>query len=145
MQPSWVLGAATMAVGGLITRSALRDARLARGSVNWKTTQGTVLRVRGHAGSTHRGDEFASPEYEYTVDGVTHRSRVYDYAGRNTVTIAGRRPQLPRSGERVTVYYDPDDPKRAVLSTGGSSFNALAILLGILLLAVGLVVFLSAL
>ncbi|OQY17161.1 MAG: hypothetical protein B6I36_09370 [Desulfobacteraceae bacterium 4572_35.1] len=86
-------------------------------SKSWPTTDGVVILSR-ISGSTRVIGRKASIKFEYYVDGKRHVSplvsytwKCVDYAA--SIEILRKYPE----GKEIIVYYDPDDPDRAVLNT----------------------------
>jgi hypothetical protein len=120
--------------------------REGRRAASWPTTEGTVvysevvelprsLDDRRRFGETR--PQQAEVRYSYTVDGHTYR-------GKGIAMSTGLLPfwedVLARRirdryavGDRVTVYYDPADPRLAVLEPGASIESRLALLAGAVL------------
>ncbi len=93
-----------------------------RASASWPTVQGSVVAARVIEGRGRRGPTFRPEiEYVYTVGGIAHRGNRYRVVHMSMGwrswaedIVAQHPPSAP-----VTVYYDPSDPARAVLSPGG--------------------------
>jgi hypothetical protein len=69
-----------------------------------------------------------SVEYEYTVDGKSHRSDEITFADppRRSVrgwVVKGRARKYPL-GKTVTVYYDPHDPSFSVLELEKGDYHS---------------------
>jgi hypothetical protein len=108
-------------------------------SRGWPATPGrvvdeTILTVRWQLGWAH------SPAvlYEYEVDGEVIRSHTVSYRG--SIFRRGARTTLNRyrPGQPVTVYYDPNNPARAVLEPGSSFGAFLRVLISFGVLGTGL-------
>lgn len=101
---------------------------------DWRRTTATVLTSAVHRDPEARdGHVFWSPvvTYAYEVDGVAYTGRRISLTGHGVRNSAGgaARQALGRlgEGERVQVWYDPDDPARSALyrHLGPSSWLAL--------------------
>ncbi len=105
---------------GLISAAAsLGDFRNGQESLSWPSTEGEVtLSVR------RRGKSRLKPlEYRYTVSGTTYLGTRAAYMRTPYVKPIH---ETYRTGQRVTVYYDPADPERAVLEPGVPLLAAIA-------------------
>jgi len=71
------------------------------------------------------------------VNGVEYTSNRYDYAGRNAKYGGSRDLPAHSVGERITVWYDPFEPRRAVLVQGVESGNYLRLLMATVFLFLG--------
>ncbi len=93
-----------------------------RASASWPGAQGTVVSARVIERRRRGGPTFRPEiEYDYTVNGTVHRSGRYRVIHNWRTTslaedIVARHPP----GSAITVYYDPSNPARAVLSPGGA-------------------------
>jgi len=123
--------------------------REGRRSATWPTTQGTIvyseaLETPRAPGTPRRPGEYreeaADVRYTYSVDG-------HAYRGKGIAMTTGLIPfwedMLARRirdryavGDTVTVYYDPADPRFAVLEPGASIESRLALGAGVISLVV---------
>lgn len=93
-----------------------------RASASWPGVQGTVVSAKVVERRRRGGPSFRPAiEYDYTINGTAHRSdryRVIDNWRKTSqaADIVARHPP----GAAITVYYNPSDPTRAVLSPGGA-------------------------
>ena len=107
----------TGAFVGIVVWQAARalhaEARFAR-------TEGTVLSSEVHAKRDSDGTTYRPLiRYRYTVDGKTYENDRYDFLGGSS-SLRGRSKRIVAAhppGRPTTVYYDPDDPQEAVLTT----------------------------
>jgi Protein of unknown function (DUF3592) len=141
-----------IAVGLLIW--ALRGRGKAKGAQNWPYAMGTVLHanVEARRSSNGRGGTSTSyypvVVYEYEVLGHRYHSSKLNFAaigyGMSSMAEAKAAPYLP--GNRVTVYYDPNEPGNAVLERNapGSSVLLWVVLLIIVILTFTVAVMLGA-
>ena len=122
--------------------SALRG----RATSEWSSVEGTVSesRVGRSSSASGRIQYYARVAYEYEVNAVR-------YVG-NTIAIGAVTGFLVREssaqkivekypvGKRVRVYYDPEDPSKAVLEPGASSDVTVMLPIGGFILVVGVVI-----
>ena len=116
--------------------------RRSKQSESWPFTEGEV--VSSHVKSRHDSDGdtsySAAVRYEYEVNGTTYVSRTISfgrklYFGRASAEdVAAMYPV----GEKVTVYYDPNNPKIATLEPGISVGSFIVLGLSAVFLIVGL-------
>lgn len=90
----------------LLTLETLYNYAVARG---YAATEGVIEDIT--ISSAPRGSSSRVLEYAYEVGGKTYRNRKPSVGPVDTDALARRWPE----GTRVTVYYDPRDPRRAVL------------------------------
>jgi len=109
----------------------------------WKTTEGVVLLSEPYYHNLSDPDSSgwkAKIIYEYSVDGNVFQS---DQISRNTGTLVPWNEwvdmnDLPRKGEQIEVYYDPENPKIALIDNK-LGYGILAYFaVGILAIIVGL-------
>lgn len=89
----------------------------------WATTQGVVVEsrveARNEAGADRPNVRYgARIAYEYVVNGKTYRSERVSYEGtlwRPTREAAEADRARFAEGQKVSVFYDPEKPERAVL------------------------------
>ncbi len=133
-------------VGGALLVDGLRAANKGLLSRNWPTTVGRVVRTRPHGNSSTPGIAnlwVVDPgiEYEYTVDGLVYTGRTVSFGGiPATVDGAGTVLLQYPVGSAVTVWYDPDDPDRAVLQPGAAGGAWTEAVFGLVLVVAGLLV-----
>jgi len=136
-----MLAVGTAALAGALG-AEVRTARDAIRSSSWSTAEGRIVdssidkeRGRRSWGYVLRVD------YEYSVDGLTYRGDRVLYlddvrAGTGDALRRERDRLGYQSGNPVRVYYDPDEPGRAVLRPGlGVGLAVLLMLAAILTLA----------
>ena len=121
--------------------TAEQVAALDRGlrSRGWPTVHGrvvdeTVLTMRWQFGWAHS----PAVRYEYEVGGEVHRAHTVSYRGPIFRRAAQRTLDRYRPGQRVTVYYDPRNPARAVLEPGSSFGGFVRVLVSVGILGLGL-------
>ena len=107
-------------------------------SKSWPTTEGVIIDSR-IAGSTRIIGRRAFIKYEYFVEGkkyvspmVSYTWKCIDYQGSIDVLL-----EYPQD-TKVMVYFDPDDPKNAVLKTEISGRITWMFLVSILAILIGL-------
>jgi preprotein translocase subunit SecG len=108
---------------------------------NWMTTTGriTTSAVTNRMSSDHK--QYAHIEYEYSVLGANYVSNKINFAqliGFDNTAMGNAEETVKKfpAGSAVTVYYDPQDPHRAVIEKGG---DAGMLILGGLFMAAALV------
>ena len=110
------------------------------GLETWPNTQGIVTMSyvdHGIPDTSQRNTRYQF-SYEYQVDGKTYRSDRYSYA-----SVGGNQSEGVKrfnKGDKVTVFYNPDDPSSATLIKQGPGLFVYLILvlgLGFLLMAIG--------
>ena len=99
----------------------IRNLRAGHACRSWPTVDGRILSGDVHLGTPITSyDSAADIAYEYQVDGQSYQARRVDYGGR----YSGRPGKITKGllrftpGSSITVYYDPSDPRRAVLQPG---------------------------
>jgi hypothetical protein len=123
--PGWAI--MVLLGGGFFAALAGRivyNAHLAQRTTLWPSTRGRVVRsgmrrVRRAATGTPRVGNLPSIEYVYSVGGVEyrgHRVRAGDIIPDSAEATAA--PDRYRVGREGPVYYNPADPKDAVLEQG---------------------------
>jgi len=120
----WILCGATLLFAfGLLT--TVRYLVLARASVNWPSTPGTMLECSLVKNSGKgMGTYFARVRYSYVVGGRIYVSTNKAYhlsAGGDEAFVNGH-----SAGTSVTVFYNPRYPRQATLETGDAYTNSLA-------------------
>ncbi|MCL4248041.1 MAG: DUF3592 domain-containing protein [Anaerolineae bacterium] len=123
---------------------AMRGRGRASQARNWPFVTGAVVdaRVEARRSSNSRGGYSTSyypvVNYEYEVQGHRYRSnQLYlgDSIGYGSSAIAENKVAPYLSGNRVTVYYDPQNPGVAVLERASPSSNILLFVV-VLILAI---------
>lgn len=135
---SMVLGLILLLIGGILLSIDL-DTK------SWPTVEGVVQEsrvVRGQGEALSFAYRFTVGDYVYRSGGVTPgQSRgIGDFAPDrfDPAKVVQKYP----AGTAVTVYYNPADPRDAVLEPGASWLALLSILLGAFLLVLGVVLYL---
>jgi hypothetical protein len=116
----------------------------ARASSSWPTAAGAVISSEvSHSTDAEGGDSY-SPEvdYQYQVDGqniindqIKFGENSYD-SRRRAEEIAANYPV----GRQVTVYYDPEQPDKAVLEPGVSAGSYIVLSIGVVFILIALLV-----
>ncbi len=123
----------------------------ARSAANWPTTEGTILISKFDrnfkTSSSGKGKWYydVKIKYSYTVDGLEYESSRVDFKSANyhykseviPSTIARRYPV----DKKVKVYYNPENPGKAVLETEITFMTYIGLLIGIFLIGLGVVLF----
>ena len=140
---------AAVAFGAYISAGFVRDIYFALKSKQWPTASGKVVDLDIVMTPAVRGT-YTSPlvGYEYEVRGVRYTSKRIDYSGRGSSLGSWSGPSRNylrryREGGPLTVRYDPNEPRRAVLETGPTLGNFLRLLLGFAVLGFGLLALLA--
>jgi hypothetical protein len=111
-----------MLSGGLTcVVASFRCMSLGKQSENWPSTQGTITSVR----TRKEMGQSAYISYTYGVDGTYYIGNRYAYRPAEQLRYAYRGY---KTRQAVTVYYDPEKPKRAVLTPGFRPYIVLPIL-----------------
>lgn len=120
------IGAGVYTVNGLATGSATHE---------WPTVSGEVTESRTRGGQRRRRHVFT---YVYQVERTWYEARRIGYFHGiwGPSTTRGNVAQYP-VGRRVTVYYDPEDPARAVLEPG-IWWAGMAVSIGVTVLFAGI-------
>ena len=137
--PIVVPGLALTAIGANLTWSFGRDLYFGRASRNWREAHGHVVDRDAYSVNVGRGGSLSEAAFTYTyrVNGVEYTSNRYDYAGRNAALGYGSGLPAHSIGERISVWYDPFEPRRAVLVQGVQFGNYLRLLVGAVFLFSG--------
>lgn len=133
-----------VAVGGVIIYSAMPGVDEASRSGSWPSTEGKVVvsEVVGTYGNTTRrtGSAWkAHVEYRYEVDGkqyTSSRISFSDYGSSIKSSHEERAGRYP-AGKEVRVFYDPKDPRKAVLEIGAPVVDYLTIAFGAVFVGIG--------
>ena len=118
-------------------------------SRSWPNTQGTVISSyidkRSHRDSNKRTSIVYTPkiQYQYQVEGKHYTCKRIAFGGESGGKRSKAKKVVDRypSGKKVTVYYNPQDPKVAVLKAGFSWGAILAFLAGGIFFGVGVMGF----
>ncbi len=134
-----------MLVGVVLIAIGILNLSKARASAGWPSTTGKVTssQVRVDTSTDNEGStstsyvpaiqyEYAVNKTQYTSSRRTVGSGQMGYGSRNRANAIVE--QYP-AGKSVSVYYDPKNPKYAVLQTGVSSSVYVWLLMGIAFIA----------
>ena len=122
-------------------------------SRSWPSTQGEITssyiqkQVNRKTNTNRTTTSFsAKVHYRYLVGGTTYSGDRIRFGG----TYSGGKRSLAKKvadsypkGKKVTVYYDPENPKEAVLKTGFSWTTFMVFIGGLLFLCVGIACYIS--
>lgn len=132
-------------IGLVVIVSAIRSHRQANASQNWSGVQGKVIESRLEKRETTDGEGNESISYAAVVR-YTYTVRAQEYTGDRIAF--GVKPSNRKAADElvsrypaatsVTVYYDPENPRQAVLERVSTS-GWVQILIGIALVIVGIV------
>jgi Protein of unknown function (DUF3592) len=123
MQAGLLFGLAFVAIGVVIFFLGLRDLRLAKASAGWPATQGAITATRIRVDDRGESSESYHPEitYTYAVMGASYegsRRIIGATRGYSSRRRAEAFLEAYPVGRQVTVYYDPQKPREAVLEAG---------------------------
>jgi len=110
-------------------------------SPQWPTTQGVI--AKSEVVLREGNKEILLLSYNYAVDGREFKSSrvnndlMQSFGGLNPRQAVNKYPR----GARVTVYYDPADPRDALLEPGASSQTVWGIVFGIATFLLGIWLF----
>ncbi len=153
-QKSLMVLALAMLAGGIFLivwgGNELKDAYKSR---SWPSTQGKITssyikkQVNRKSSANRTTTSFsAMVHYRYLVGGTTYSSDRICFGG----TYSGGKRSLAKKvadsypkGKKVTVYYDPENPKEAVLKTGFSWTTFMVFIGGLIFLCVGIACYIS--
>jgi hypothetical protein len=122
-------------------------------SRSWPSTQGKITssyikkQVNKKSSTNRTTTSFsAKVHYRYMVGGKTYSGDMICFGG----TYSGGKRSLAKKvadsypkGKKVTVYYNPENPKEAVLKTGFSWTTFMVFIGGLLFLCVGIACYIS--
>jgi hypothetical protein len=138
-----LLSSMFLAFGAFFLAYCLRQWRAGRASEKWPETEGviTLSQVR-HGKYSPRNNDWTvvtSIKYEYEVGGRRYVSERVSFGA--MTSDADRRTEAAMYGEgmRFPVYYDPADPKVAVLETGVQGGVYTGLVIGAVCALIGLV------
>jgi hypothetical protein len=134
-----LVGIAFLALGIAIVIAEVRRLQRARATAHWPRVGGRILTRSVHPGSMQRGDQAPDIRYEYEVNGQRYESAQLDVTGRFGGTPGRVAQALMRyePGQKVRVYYDPEDPSRAVLETSVDASLYFRIAFGVVIAFLG--------
>ncbi len=126
-----------------------------RASETWPTAKGKITEAKLVETTNILGTQFETKvRYTFVVDGKTYTGDRVKVGGKPASNVADAEADLKRYdvGRPAEVFYDPSDPSRSTLETGGSQSNFLVIVaggpaltvLGLLLAGIGVVMTLLA-
>jgi len=157
MKKPWsvVFSLAFLALGVTVTVLGVRDLVRARASAGWASTEAAVRssevakkRHTSWTGRRRRTSIVYSPRvrYEYVVDGRTYTCDCVSFGDHSSSDAARAQKVVNRypKGTKVTAYYDPEDPRLAVLETGTSWSTYAPLGIGLLFVVIGGLVLLGA-
>lgn len=122
---------------------AVLQALKARRAANWPTVQGVV--VESHVEAVRRRSEnristsyYPRVTYQYRVNLQEYTGKQIGFGAESTSSGKAERVRAQYAqGAPVTVFYDPEDPAKAVLEAKAKNFWSY-LFLGVVLLAAGL-------
>ena len=131
------------ALGALLVVNSVYALLVLRRMNNWLETPGRILNRELERDPVDK-DETETVLYEYVVDGKRYTSsRVrlgvdFRMTLENSSTAQERLDRYSHIGQVVTVFYDPQNPRRACLEKSGSGSNLFALGIGLVLTAMAL-------
>ena len=125
---------ACFGVALLLIIKGIHTSRKSRFSQSWPTTTGTIL----SSSVEYHADDHPSYEnsiYEYVIDGTRISSDHIDYGNprRTEPEAKSLAAQFP-VGQMIQIYYDPANPRIAVLRHSGSRHGLWLTVLGLTVL-----------
>ena len=150
---SIILTIAMIAGGIFLIVWGANELKSAYQSRSWPSTQGKITssyikkQVNKKSGTNRTTTSFsAKVHYRYMVGGTTYSGGRICFGG----TYSGGKRSLAKKvadsypkGKKVTVYYDSENPKEAVLKTGFSWTTFMIFIGGLLFLCVGIACYIS--
>ena len=112
--------------GLAILFTGFRTYQRSKQAANWTTVTGMVTTSKVINPMGNERKQYARIEYEYSVLGTSYVSNKINFAqlsGFNDTALGTAEEKVKKfpAGRSVTVYYDPQEPQRAVLEIGGNS------------------------
>jgi len=123
-------------LGILLICFAIWLRQMGRRSSQWPFIRGIIVASE----LRHTNDDTSVHiAYEYSISGKTYTSNLVSYSGLANASVE-RDALISRYpvGTKVSVYYDPSNPSRAVLQPGGSTTWRIPMAAGAILAVVGL-------
>jgi len=130
-------------VGAIILFFGYSWYKKAKDTESWPETEGIVLysEVNSHVSD---GSTMYKPivKYTYSVNGKEFTSSKYSYGeySSSDSDFAYEIVDLYPKGKKVSVYYNPSKPYKAVLETGVGFMIYIPLVLGVIFSAIGLLV-----
>ena len=151
--PAFLFGFIALILFGVsawLLMPGVREFNLARASQRWPSVPGKVIStnviyqapMNTDMDSSSRASYRPVIEYAYAVNGVSYRANHRVFGDESVVYGTFSRAKAivddypPERG--VQVYYDPEDPKNAVLEPGKIDNVVMALVAGVVCLALGL-------
>jgi len=140
-----ILTLAMFAAGIFLMAWGVYEIKGSNESRNWPSTQGTISSSyiseqtrrasKGHTSITY----FPRVLYQYKVDGRHYTSHRIEFGGESggMKRMAKKVVDKYPSGKKVTVHYNPQDPKYGVLEAGFTWSSLIVFLAGIAFFGVG--------
>ena len=138
----FLIGFAPLAlIGAVCLYLGFRNRQSARASTEWSSVQGNLLSFEVTKSTIkHQTHYYPHLEYEYTVGGTRYTSHriSFGYLAYDSEDEAKSDIERQIHGNPVKVYYNPKNPKDAVLICGGASGSAVLIGIGVMLIVLPL-------
>ncbi len=128
-------------VGAVCLFLGVRNRQRARASTEWHSVPGNLLAFEITKGTYKRQTHYYPHlEYEYTVNGARYTSNRISFGYLAYDSEDEAKSDIERRVQRnpTKVYYNPKNPKDAVLITDGTSGSAVLIGIGVMLIALPL-------
>ena len=127
----------------------LKERRLGQESLSWPAVSGTVTRSQVERRTETDSDGHTDVDYKptvrftYSVEGVEYQGMRLQFGAPDYDKNSEAQAQLDPFpvGKEVPVYYNPENPKLAVLLTGAGQGAALLIGLCVVFIAIGVGLF----
>ncbi len=113
-------------------------------SNNWQSVEGAIISSQFISGRTSENKPFYSAEilYEYYIDNVKYLSNSITSGGQSSSNNPNYAQKIVRKyseGDKINVYYNPQNPEQSVLEPGFHWSDAWPALIGLLFALIGLI------
>ena len=139
-------------IGAIFTFFGFKFIRQQQAAQNWPSVQGMITDTYIKESVNESFDEtddtityVPKVVYEYMVDGEVYSSMQLTIGFERSYDRRQKAEEVLTSypvGVRVNVYYDPANPAEAALNRDLNGFNNVALIVGIVLLAIGVIILL---
>lgn len=135
------VGIIFLLVGLFVTLRAIKDWRRYRDSESWAAVPGqiTTSNVTSHRSSKGGTTYGIFITYTYQVMGQSYQGNQFSFGSEGTRYGTRSKAEAMLSnyqiGSQATVYYDPNDPKQAVLE---QKYDSTSAILGVIFGAIGI-------
>jgi len=140
-----LLPLAFMIAGAIAAYLGFRNIFLAKASASWPSSQGSIIAssvesyLSGNAGSRNTAYH-VNIQYRFAVGGATYTGHrvAYGATDYNDPKDAYEMANSYRRGQKVSVYYHPENPKESLLKPGVHASAWFLPLAGLVFLASGI-------